>query len=70
MGERALHETYRFEFGGGVDADGHILEPLDLWEEYIDPKFRDRALRVVPGDNGLDTMVIDGKPSELCSDRA
>ena len=26
-----------------VDADGHILEPLDLWDNYIDPKFRDRA---------------------------
>jgi len=23
-----------------VDADGHILEPLDLWNNYIDPKFR------------------------------
>src|SRR5689334_4768377 len=21
-----------------VDADGHILEPLDLWDKYIDPK--------------------------------
>ena len=20
-----------------VDADGHILEPLDLWDRYIDP---------------------------------
>src|SRR6266851_4014081 len=23
-----------------VDADGHILEPPDLWERYIEPKFR------------------------------
>ena len=30
-----------------VDADGHILEPLDLWDKYIDPKFRDRAPRIV-----------------------
>ena len=28
-----------------IDADGHILEPLDLWDKYIDPKFRDRAPR-------------------------
>ena len=20
-----------------IDADGHILEPLDLWDEYMDP---------------------------------
>jgi len=25
-----------------VDADGHILEPLDLWDPYIDPEFRKR----------------------------
>jgi len=23
-----------------IDADGHILEPPNLWEQYIDPKFR------------------------------
>jgi len=22
-----------------IDADGHILEPLDLWDRYMDPKF-------------------------------
>ena len=21
-----------------IDADGHILEPLDLWDRYIDPE--------------------------------
>ena len=25
-----------------VDADGHVLEPINLWEHYIDPKFLDR----------------------------
>jgi hypothetical protein len=24
-----------------LDADGHILEPLDLWDEYIDLEYRD-----------------------------
>ncbi len=27
-------------YGTIVDADGHILEPPDLWERYIDPEFR------------------------------
>jgi len=22
-----------------IDSDGHILEPVDLWVRYIDPKF-------------------------------
>src|SRR5207344_494723 len=42
-----------------VDADGHILEPLDLWAKYIDPKFRDRAPRIVMGDNGKERLVIE-----------
>jgi len=42
-----------------VDADGHILEPLDLWDKYIDPKFRDRAPRIVKGDNGKERLVIE-----------
>src|SRR5262247_495142 len=41
-----------------VDADGHILEPLDLWDQYIDPKFRDRAPRIVKGENGRERLII------------
>jgi len=26
-----------------IDSDGHILEPLDLWQHYMDPKYRDHA---------------------------
>ena len=32
-----------------VDADGHILEPLNLWDDYIEPSFRDRAPRIARG---------------------
>jgi uncharacterized protein len=42
-----------------IDADGHILEPLDLWETYMDPKFRDRAPKIVKGENGKDQLVIE-----------
>jgi predicted TIM-barrel fold metal-dependent hydrolase len=44
-----------------IDADGHILEPADTWERYIDPTFRDRALRISKRD-GKDVLEIDGKP--------
>ena len=33
-----------------VDCDGHVLEPSALWEEYVEPSFRQRVdlvLRVV-----------------------
>ncbi len=42
-----------------VDADGHILEPLDLWNNYIDPKFRDRAPRIEKMNNGKERLIIE-----------
>jgi uncharacterized protein len=42
-----------------VDADGHILEPLDLWNHYIDPKFRDRAPRIVRTETGTEQLIMD-----------
>ena len=55
---------------GAVDADGHILEPPDLWETYIDPAFRDRALRIVLDENGLEELrdrrpAIADEPARL-----
>ena len=50
---------------GAVDADGHILEPPDLWELYLEPKYRDRALRFTLDDKGLEQLEIGGKPSSM-----
>ena len=46
-----------------IDVDGHILEPSDLWVEYIEPKYRDRTLKILEDDKGLEYLSIDGKPS-------
>jgi hypothetical protein len=35
-----------------VDADSHILELLTLWNEYIDPKFRENAPRMLFTEQG------------------
>jgi len=48
-----------------VDADGHVLEPADTWEKYIDPKFRDRAIRIARDDDGLERLLIDNQPMQL-----
>ena len=32
-----------------VDCDIHVIEPIELWAEYLDPAFRDRAPRRLPG---------------------
>jgi predicted TIM-barrel fold metal-dependent hydrolase len=55
----------RLEFDGGVDADGHLLEPPDLWEQYIDPKYRESALRIRKDEDGLEYVEIEGRPSKL-----
>jgi hypothetical protein len=47
---------------GAIDADGHILEPPDVWEKYLEPKYRDRALRIRTNHEGLEYMEMDGKP--------
>jgi predicted TIM-barrel fold metal-dependent hydrolase len=48
-----------------VDADGHVLEPPDVWERYIDPAYRERAIRVRRGADGRDGLAIDGRPARL-----
>jgi len=62
---KSMHETQRLSFDGAVDADGHILEPPDLWETYLEPKYRDRALRIVPDENGLEELEIGGQRSQM-----
>ncbi len=44
-----------------VDADGHILEPLDLWDKYIDPEYRERRPRFVIDENGKERLGVEGK---------
>jgi hypothetical protein len=48
-----------------IDCDGHILEPPDLWETYLEPTYRDRALRIRVGDDGFEQLLIDGRPSTI-----
>src|SRR5712692_6070940 len=44
-----------------VDADGHVLEPINLWDHYIDPKFRDRRPQRFTDTDGKERLKIDGK---------
>ena len=44
-----------------IDADAHFIEPLDLWERYIEPRYRDRCLRFERApDTGRYALVADG----------
>jgi predicted TIM-barrel fold metal-dependent hydrolase len=41
------------------DADGHITEPPDMWEQYIEPKFRNSCPKIFIEDDGAETFRID-----------
>lgn len=44
-----------------VDADSHVLEPAHLWEEYLEDRYKPRAIRIVPGPGGSEQLVVDGE---------
>ncbi|MCZ6855703.1 MAG: amidohydrolase family protein [Gammaproteobacteria bacterium] len=58
------YQIKRFPYDRTVDADGHILEPADLWENYLEKKYLDRALRIKVDDEGLEYLEINGQPSK------
>lgn len=42
-----------------IDADGHIVEPRTLWEDYAEPEFRDRMIQIRRNRSGTDELWID-----------
>jgi predicted TIM-barrel fold metal-dependent hydrolase len=48
-----------------IDADGHILEPPTLWEEYLEEKYKPRAIRICRDERGMEYLEYDGKPATL-----
>jgi predicted TIM-barrel fold metal-dependent hydrolase len=43
-----------------ISADSHVSEPPNLYRDYIDPKYRDRAPYVAETPTGGQTYVIEG----------
>ena len=48
-----------------IDADGHILEPSDMWTNYLEEKYRQRPIEIKVDDRGLEYLVYDGKPAQM-----
>lgn len=42
-----------------ISADSHVVEAPDLWDKYLDPKYRDRAPKLVKDAEGGDAWVYD-----------
>ncbi len=49
-----------------VDGDAHFIEPLDMFKRYVDPAYRDRAMRVETDSiSGNKKFLVDGKPMQI-----
>src|SRR5208282_1195506 len=59
--------VHHLKHQGAVDADGHILEDAGLWDRYIEPKYKDRAVRVRTDAKGLEYLEVAGRPSKVFS---
>jgi len=42
-----------------IDSDGHILEPLTLWNDYLDPAYRDRAPKLVIDTDRKERLLVE-----------
>lgn len=46
-----------------IDADGHICETRELWQEYVPGAFREHTIRMERSDGGRDQLWINGAPT-------
>ena len=44
-----------------IDADGHVLEPVDIWDRYMDPAYRARAPRLFVDHDGKERLRVEDK---------
>ena len=61
MGLCLWSALFKVPYDGAIDADGHINEPADLWENYLESQYLDRAIRIRPGPDGLDHLELNGQ---------
>ena len=44
-----------------VDMDSHIMEPPDLWHNYLESKYVDRAIHIEQQVDGTEHLIVDNK---------
>jgi predicted TIM-barrel fold metal-dependent hydrolase len=42
-----------------MDADAHVMEPIELWNDYLEDRFRERGPRFAPTERGLNAFLVD-----------
>jgi predicted TIM-barrel fold metal-dependent hydrolase len=46
-----------------IDADGHVVEPRTFWQDYVEPKYRERLPRIIKDANGIDRIAFGDRIS-------
>ncbi len=46
-----------------IDVDGHVFEQESMWEQYIEPAYRERRPRIVLDNRGTERYLIEGRLS-------
>jgi len=62
---RIEEKFQKLKYPGAVDADGHILEDKDCWQNYCEAKYKDTALRIKQDSEGYEFLEIQGRPSRV-----
>ena len=44
-----------------VDMDSHVMEPADLWDNYLEPQYRDRSITIRKNNSGRVELIVDNK---------
>lgn len=44
-----------------LDADGHVVEPPDMWEKYLEAKYKSRAPRMIRDTDGEYRLLLEGE---------
>lgn len=44
-----------------VDMDSHVMEPPDLWENYLESRYQDRGIHIRLNADGLEELIVDGQ---------
>jgi len=44
-----------------VDMDSHVLEPADLWDNYLEEKYRERSITIRKNAQGIEELIVDNK---------
>src|SRR5437763_10531164 len=44
-----------------IDADGHLVEPPAVWQEFAEPAFRDLVIQVRRNERGRDELWVEGR---------